>query len=194
MGYGSRFEDALTYAARLHRDQTRKASGIPYVTHLLAVAALVGEAGGGEDEVVAALLHDAIEDHPDEASFEEIGRRFGDAVAVIVRGCSDAEVIPKPPWRERKERHLALLAQAPASTLLVVAADKLHNCQTIIADLRELGSALWPRFRGGKAGTLWYYRTAADLLRARAVPPRLSSELSRQVALMESLASHEEEP
>ena len=185
MAYGVRFEEALLFAAQLHRDQTRKASGIPYITHLLAVAALVGEAGGGEDEVIAALLHDALEDRPDAIDFAELSRRFGQTVAETVRGCSDTEVQPKPPWRERKEQHLAHLAAATPATLLVVCADKLHNVQTINADLRELGDALWERFRGGKEGTLWYYRAAAELLRARGVPSRLTSELQRQVALLD---------
>lgn len=99
---------------------------------------------------------------------------------------------PKPPWRERKEQHLAHLAVATPATLLVVCADKLHNVRTIIADLRELGEALWGRFRGGKQGTLWYYRASVDLLRARGGPSRLVAELQRQVALLEKLA--EEDP
>jgi GTP pyrophosphokinase len=193
MAYGPRFEEALLFAAQLHRDQTRKASGIPYITHLLAVAALVGEAGGSEDEVIAALLHDALEDRPDATSFDELSRRFGPAVAETVRGCSDTEVQPKPPWRERKERHLAHLDGATSATLKVVCADKLHNVQTINADLRELGDALWGRFRGGKEGTLWYYRAATDLLRARGAPSRLVAELQRQVSLLEELAEIEEE-
>src|SRR3712207_2491416 len=103
MTYGERFEEALKYAARLHRTQKRKGTNIPYVTHLLAVAAIVGENGGTEDEVIAALLHDAVEDQGGAATREEIRRRFGDAVASIVEGTSDTDAVPKPPWPERKQ-------------------------------------------------------------------------------------------
>ena len=101
--YGERFEKALVYAARLHKDQRRKGSGIPYVTHLLAVAAIVGENGGTEDEVIAALLHDAPEDHGGRERLEDIRERFGDRVAEIVAGCTDTYEEPKPAWRQRKE-------------------------------------------------------------------------------------------
>jgi len=103
--YGERFEEALRYAARLHRAQMRKGTNIPYVTHLLAVAATVGENGGTEDEVIAALLHDAVEDQGGADTREEIRRRFGDSVATIVDGTSDTDVIPKPPWPERKRNY-----------------------------------------------------------------------------------------
>ena len=117
--YGPRFDDALPYAARLHRDQVRKGSGIPYITHLLAVAAIVGEHGGGEDEVIAALLHDAVEDQGGQPRLEEIRARYGDAVAAIVWGCTDADTIPKPPWRARKEAYVAHLADASPGVRLV---------------------------------------------------------------------------
>ena len=94
MTYGEKFEEALTYAARLHRTQMRKGTNVPYVTHLLAVAAIVGENGGTEDEVISALLHDAVEDQGGAATREEIRERFGDTVATIVDGASDTDVIP----------------------------------------------------------------------------------------------------
>jgi (p)ppGpp synthase/HD superfamily hydrolase len=130
--YTERFDGALLYAARLHRDQTRKGTGVPYVTHLLTVAAIVGEYNGTEDEVIAALLHDAPEDAGGEAQLAEIRTRFGGPVADIVAGCTDAHEGPKPPWRARKEAYLDHLAEAPAPVRLVSAADKLHNARSVL--------------------------------------------------------------
>jgi (p)ppGpp synthase/HD superfamily hydrolase len=189
MPYTERFENALLYAARLHRDQTRKGTGTPYVTHLLAVAAIVGENGGTEDEVISALLHDAPEDAGGEARLEEIRARFGDAVADIVAGCTDTYEDPKPPWRARKEAYLDHLAEAQAPVRLVSAADKLHNARSVLADYRTAGEDLWDRFNGGREGTLWYYRAVADAL-AGAGP--VADELGRVVAQMERLAGGRE--
>ena len=185
--YGPRFEDALVYAAQAHRAQIRKGSGVPYVTHLLAVAAIVGERGGGEDEVIAALLHDAVEDQGGQARLDDIRARFGDAVAEIVWGCTDADTFPKPPWRARKEVYVAHLAGATPSIRLVSSADKLHNARSILADLRTGGPALWDRFTGGRDGTLWYYRTLADTF-LRLSPGPLADELARTVAEIERVA------
>jgi (p)ppGpp synthase/HD superfamily hydrolase len=164
MPYGEKFERALPYAAWLHRDQVRKGTNTPYITHLLAVASIVGENGGTEDEVVAALLHDAPEDQGGEARLGEIRARFGDGVAEIVDGCTDTYETPKPPWRERKERYLAHLADASGSVRLVSSADKLHNARTVLSDYRLLGEDLWTRFNGEKEGTLWYYRAVVGTL------------------------------
>jgi (p)ppGpp synthase/HD superfamily hydrolase len=185
--YGEKFERALVYAARLHRDQYRKGTRIPYVTHLLAVASIVGENGGTEDEVVAALLHDAPEDQGGEAILEEIRARFGDEVAQIVDGCTDTYEDPKPPWRERKDRYLAHLAGASGSVRLVSSADKLHNARAVLSDYRLLGEDLWSRFNGGKEGTLWYYRAIVDVLRIKNDSPTVE-ELDRVVSEMESVA------
>lgn len=191
MAYGEKFVDALGYAARLHQEQVRKGSGRPYVTHLLGVASLVGDAGGSEDEVIAALLHDALEDQPDKTSHQILRDRFGPAVADIVRACSDSEGSgPKADWRQRKERYLAHLAQSPPSALLVSCADKLHNVRTIIADLRELGDEAWTRFKGGKDGTLWYYSALVDAFARLPVPARVRDELAGAVAEMLRLAGH----
>ena len=187
MAYGEKFEDALTYAARLHRDQTRKGTSTPYVTHLLAVAAIVGENGGTEDEVIAALLHDAPEDRGGKERLEEIRTRFGGAVAEIVDGCTDTYEDPKPAWRPRKEAYVAHVATAPASVRLVSAADKLHNARSILADLRALGDELWSRFTGGKEGTLWYYRALTEAY-ARAGQNPIVEELDRVVREIEALA------
>jgi (p)ppGpp synthase/HD superfamily hydrolase len=185
--YGKKFEVALEYAARVHRDQTRKGTGIPYVTHLLAVASIVGENGGTEDEVVAALLHDAPEDQGGEARLADIRKRFGEEVAGIVAGNTDTYEDPKPPWRERKEAYVARIAREPDPVRLVSAADKLHNARSVLADLRAVGDALWARFNGGKEGTLWYHRalvTAFVVAGSNAVV----DELDRVVGEIERLA------
>ncbi len=154
MPYGEKFEEALVYAARLHKDQKRKGTDTPYITHLLAVAAIVGENDGMEDEVVAALLHDAPEDQGGEERLEDIRAHFGDSVAEIVDGCVDTYEEPKPAWRPRKEAYVERMETAPASVQLVSAADNLHNARSILADLRDVGEDLWDRFTGGKEGTL----------------------------------------
>jgi GTP pyrophosphokinase len=186
--YGEKFERALVCASWLHKDQYRKGTPTPYVTHLLAVAAIVGENGGTEDEVVAALLHDAPEDQGGEATLEDIRARFGVEVAKIVDGCTDTYRDPKPPWRERKERYLAHLASASDSVRLVSSADKLHNARAVLSDYRLLGEDLWERFNGGKEGTLWYYRSFVDSLRKGDDGP-IVEELDRVVTELESLAS-----
>jgi (p)ppGpp synthase/HD superfamily hydrolase len=187
VSYGEKLEEALGYAARVHRDQVRKGSSVPYVTHLLAVAAIVGENGGTEEEVIAALLHDAPEDQGGEVRLAEIRERFGDEVADIVAGNTDTFEDPKPPWRERKEAYVAHVAHAPRSVRLVSAADKLHNARSVLADLRSLGEELWPRFNGGKEGTLWYYRALVEAFET-AGPNPIVEELDRVVGEMERLA------
>src|SRR5215210_4381152 len=185
MPYTEKFEKALVRASRLHRDQVRKGTDVPYITHLLAVASIVGENGGTEDEVVAALLHDAPEDQGGEVRLEEIRAHFGDEVAEIVDGCTDTYEDPKPPWRERKERYLAHLASATDSVRLVSSADKLHNARTVLADYRLVGEDLWTRFNGKKEGTLWYYRAVAE-----ALPGEISivGELDRVVSEIEDIS------
>lgn len=187
MSYGEKLQRALEYASRLHRDQYRKGTRVPYITHLLAVAAIVGENGGTENEVVAALLHDAPEDQGGLATLEDIRARFGDEVAEIVEGCTDTYDDPKPPWRERKEAYLAHLAGASDSVRLVSSADKLHNARTVLSDYRVLGEDLWERFNGGREGTLWYYRAIVDGLRKVDSAP-LIEDLDRVVTELERLA------
>ena len=187
MPYGRKFEEALEYAARVHRDQTRKGTRIPYVTHLLAVAAIVGENGGTENEVVAALLHDGPEDQGGEARLEDIRKRFGDEVVGIVAGNTDTYEDPKPPWRERKEAYVARIAREPDPVRLVSAADKLHNARSVLADLRTMGDALWARFNGGKEGTLWYHRALVKAF-ATAGTNAVVEELDRVVGEHERLA------
>ena len=184
----SRFEEALLFATHLHADQKRKGTAIPYIAHLLAVTSLVIENGGNEDEAIAALLHDSIEDQGGATTREEIRRRFGDTVVAIVDGCTDAEVMPKPPWRARKEAYIAHLRDAPAPVRLVSAADKLHNARAVLADYRVLGDSLWQRFNGGKEGTLWYYRSVVRALQGGGTSP-LIEELDRVVSEIEHLAA-----
>jgi GTP pyrophosphokinase len=183
-----RFEDALIYAAQLHADQVRKVDDVPYVAHLLAVAAIVLEYGGDEDEAIAALLHDAVEDQGGAATAAEIRRRFGPAVATIVAGCTDTDAVPKPPWQPRKEAFLRRLSTASKSVQLVTGADKLHNVGSLIRAYRKHGETLWARFTGGRNGTLWYYRAVVDTLRNSESHP-LFDELDRAVSELEQLAT-----
>ena len=187
----SRFTEALTYATKLHSNQVRKGSGVPYIAHLLGVTSIALEYGANEDEAIAALLHDAIEDQGGEATRAEIRRRFGDTVTEIVDGCTDAETIPKPPWRERKEAYIAHIFNASSSELLVSCADKLHNARSILNDYRVLGEAVWERFKGGKEGTLWYYRSLVEAFRQTGSTP-LVEELERVVLELEQLVSRDD--
>lgn len=183
-----RFEEALLYATRLHAGQTRKGSGVPYISHLMAVAALTLEFGGGEDEAIAALLHDAVEDQGGPETRAEILRLFGPRITAIVDGCTDTDEHPKPPWRARKEAYIEHLRTAPRSVRLVSACDKLHNARSLARDYRSEGESLWDRFSGGREGTLWYYRAVMDALSCNGSSP-LIEELERAVSELEALAS-----
>lgn len=183
-----RFTQALRLACELHRTQPRKGTQIPYVAHLLAVSSIALEHGASEDEAIAAVLHDAVEDQGGAATARTIEQEFGQAVAEIVQACSDTDVVPKPPWRERKERYIAHVREASPSTRLVSASDKLHNARSILADYRAIGEPLWGRFTGGKEGTLWYYRALVDAF-ARHGRTRLVDELDRVVSEIEALAA-----
>jgi (p)ppGpp synthase/HD superfamily hydrolase len=183
-----RFERALVLAARLHRDQRRKGSGVPYVSHLLAVCELTLEYGGDEDEAIAALLHDAIEDQGGAAARAEILKKFGARVTEIVDGCTDTDQSPKPAWRARKEEYIRHVRDASASVRLVSACDKLHNARSLVMDYRVYGEDLWNRFTGRREGTLWYYRAMVNALRAAETTP-VVEELDRVVTELETLAS-----
>ncbi len=189
MAYSPRFEDALLLAHRLHANQTRKGTTIPYIGHLLAVTAIVIENDGSEDEVIAALLHDAVEDQGGAKTREEIRRRFGENVAVIVDGLTDTDQTPKPPWRARKEAYIAHLNEASDSVLLVSLADKIHNASAIVRDLRHEGESVWSRFTGGRDGTLWYYRALINAFRVQGQFSALVYELDRVVKEMEYLVN-----
>lgn len=173
----TRFEEALVFATRLHATQQRKGTEIPYVSHLLAVASLVIEAGGNEDEAIAALLHDGPEDQGGLRTLKEIRDRFGVPVGKIVAACSDTFDAKKPAWRARKETYLAHLREAAPSVLLVSCADKLHNARAILADYRRHGEALWSRFNAGRDDILWYYGELARFF-VNQGPDRLAGELA----------------
>jgi len=159
--------EALQFAIAKHGDQPRKGTTVPYVTHLLAVASLVGESGGSESEMVAALLHDAVEDGGGAPVLEEIRKVFGHEVATIVDGCTDDDSgAEKAPWLDRKRIYLQHLATAPLSVLRVACADKLHNASAIARDFRDQGPSVFQRFRGDREGTLWYYRSIARIFGA----------------------------
>jgi (p)ppGpp synthase/HD superfamily hydrolase len=183
---GPRFLRAFEFAAEKHAGQTRKASTIPYIAHLMGVASLALEFGGDEDLAIAALLHDVVEDCGGAPMLKEVRRRFGKRVAKVVDGCTDADTLPKPPWQERKERYIRHLKDADAETRLVSAADKLNNVRSILADYREVGEAIWERFNGGRAGTLWYYRALLDEFR-RGKPNRLIREFDLAVKELEEM-------
>jgi (p)ppGpp synthase/HD superfamily hydrolase len=157
MEYSPRIVDAFAFAYELHRTQVRKGSEAPYITHLMAVAAIVGRHGGDEEQFIAALLHDAVEDQGGRETLECIRARFGDTVAQYVAGCSDSDMDPKPPWQQRKERFIENARRAPPKLRLIIAADKLHNARVTVSDLCEQGNAVWKRFKAGRDDLLWYY-------------------------------------
>jgi (p)ppGpp synthase/HD superfamily hydrolase len=139
-------------------------------------------------QAIAALLHDVIEDIEDKAKAKAMVGLFGPEVLRIVEGCSDSDTHPKPPWRERKERYIAHLAEADAAVLLVSAADKLHNARAIIGDFRMVGAKVWGRFNAPREDVLWYYRSLVSAFRANpAHHPALVAELDRAVSEMERL-------
>lgn len=181
-----RFDQAFLLASELHRTQMRKSTEIPYISHLMTVSALVLENGGTEEEAIAALLHDAVEDQGGQATLVRIRQQLGDGVADLVMALSDTDVTPKPPWRERKEQYLQHLEVAPISVLRVSAADKRHNARTIVKDYLLMGEDLWNRFSAPAADQIWYYRSLADVFRRR-LGGSLASELSRAVADLEWL-------
>jgi (p)ppGpp synthase/HD superfamily hydrolase len=188
-----KFTEALVYAAQLHATQIRKGSGVPYIAHLLGVASIALEYGANESEAIAALLHDAIEDQGGAKTRDEIQQRFGETVAAIVEGCTDTDLTPKPPWRDRKEAYLAHISHTVASVRLVSAADKLYNCQSILKDYRQIGDEIWQRFTGKKEGTLWYYRSLVNAFRQVETTP-LIEELDRVVSELEQLVNVNSQP
>lgn len=188
----ARFKDALVFAFDLHAGQKRKSTPVPYLSHLMSVSALVMESGGDEDQAIAALLHDSIEDQgPDypggsDGLRRELEKRFGPRVLAIVNGCTDSDTKKKPEWRPRKEAYVRHLADAPDDVLRVSVADKLHNARCILADLRTAGRSVWDRFSGRREGSLWYYRAITDLMTKRGAGP-LAAELDRTVSELERL-------
>lgn len=190
-----RFTQAVDYAREAHASQTRKGTSIPYLAHLLGVASLVLDHGGDEDQAIAALLHDTVEDQG--AHHEALIRhQFGDRVADIVMACTDGTQEDKAhattaeakrdDWLRRKQHYLAHLAEASDDALLVSGCDKLHNARAIVTDLLDpsVGSAVFDRFTGKRDGTLWYYRELARVFAERKAPG--AATLARAVAMMEA--------
>lgn len=183
---GDRFVDALGYATRAHDGQLRGSDGQPYVAHLLRVAGLVIQDGGSEDEAIAALLHDAVEDQGGRERLDDIRRRYGQAVAGIVDECTDSCGEPKPPWRRRKEDYVRSLDDASAGGLVVSLADKLDNVRSMIRGYRIRGAEQWGRTGKTPEGVRWYYGTLASRL-GELRPGPLADEFARTVAELERL-------
>ena len=180
-----RLHEALELAIRLHGKDSRKASPVPALAHLFGVCALVQLDGGDEDEAIAALLHDSLEDKPGEISAGEIERRFGARVAALVQAATDTppgfQGGRKPPWRERKEGYLARVRAADPRDLRVLVADKVDNLRSILADFARLGEPFWSRFNAGKQEQVWYYRSALAAYREAGFRGPLVDELERLV-------------
>jgi (p)ppGpp synthase/HD superfamily hydrolase len=194
----TRFDDALAYATHLHRQDVRKGADVPYVAHLLSVCALVLEDGGTEDEAVAALLHDALEDHPTTTDRREIASRYGERVLELVEGCTDtpADYLggQKPPWRARKEAYVEHVRGADPGAVRVSLADKLHNARAILSDYRRIGDEVWSRFRVGRSvpaeireEVLWYYRAMESAFREAGATGYLIEELERTLREIDRL-------
>jgi (p)ppGpp synthase/HD superfamily hydrolase len=190
---GPRFDQALQYAVDAHGDQTRKGTGVPYVSHLLGVASLVLEEAGDEDEAIAALLHDVVEDQGGKPRLDDVRQRFGERVANLVEACSDSleeEEGLKPPWKTRKERYIERVrTEHDGSALLVSVADKLYNSRAIVRDLRFATDQqeVWDRFGRERDCVLWYYRSLVDAFRSRMEADRLLEEFDAIVTELEEL-------
>ena len=188
----ARFAEALKYAAEVHEGQVRKGTNVPYVSHVLAVCSLVLEDGGGEDEAIGALLHDAVEDGGGQPRLDDIRRRFGDRVARIVWGCSDTDQVPKPPWKDRKLRYIEHVRQATPEVRRVSCAGKLHNAWSTLRDYRSQGERLWGRFNASGDDTIWYYRQLIEAFR-QPDQTALVDELERVVGELEAERSKRDE-
>jgi GTP pyrophosphokinase len=194
----SRFTDAVDYARHLHIER-RKGTGIPYMAHLLGVAALVmAEAGHAaisvtEDMVIAALLHDTVEDHGGLVRLEDVRQNFGSDVARMVEGLTDsfaADSDKKEPWQHRKESYIERLRDEPADVQLISAADKLYNAKAILDDYREIGPRIWERFHRGRNDQLWYFNALIEVFKA-AGGGRTVTELERVVAELTEISAGE---
>jgi (p)ppGpp synthase/HD superfamily hydrolase len=183
-----RYSQALALAAKAHEGQARKGTAIPYIVHPVGVAGLVAQYGGDEDQQIAALLHDVLEDGG--PGFTAQVALFGERVLHMVMGCTDAMPTAdgtKAPWEERKRTYLTHLMEANNDTLLVSGCDKLYNARAILEDLRTTGPAVFERFSAGQAGTLWYYGQLAHVFERRGVA--IAAALRHTVSAMERLAT-----
>jgi (p)ppGpp synthase/HD superfamily hydrolase len=180
---------AFEYANQWHRDQARKSTTLPYILHPMGVASLVLEAGGDEEQAIAALLHDVPEDCGGEVRLTEILEMFGPRVEAMVRGCSDslvAEKEDKAPWRERKQAHIDHVATADMDTLIVTAADKAHNGRAIATDLQTIGDKVWDRFNASRDDIIWYYSTFYSALEERGMTKALLNPLLTAIEIMKA--------
>ena len=186
---GTRYFQALEYAQTWHSNQVRKSTTLPYILHPIGVSSLVLESGGDEDQAIAALLHDVPEDCGGEPRLVEILEKFGARVENIVRECSDTLVenrADKAPWRQRKEGHIAHIASADMDTLIVTAADKVHNGRAIATDLQSIGNAVWNRFNASREDVIWYYENFYQEMAKRKVTPSLLNPLKSAIEIMKS--------
>jgi (p)ppGpp synthase/HD superfamily hydrolase len=190
----TRFDHALLFSAQVHRNQDRKKSGIPYLSHLLGVASLVLDYGGDEEMAIAALLHDAVEDHGGRPMLKVIEQIFGPRVAKVVDGCTDSyaeDPKKKEPWERRKFRYLRRIRDEDVETRLVSAADKLYNVRAVLRDMRYDGDSVFARFSVPKVKVIWYYRSLVKAYRAAGVTHRLKplfDDLDRAVTELEHLS------
>jgi (p)ppGpp synthase/HD superfamily hydrolase len=173
MAYG-KLREAIDWAFELHKDQRRKVRDAPFIAHLLGVTSIVLELGGDEEQAIAAMLHDSVEDQG--VTVDQIRERFGGRVAHIVDACTDSYEKPKKPWYERKLKHLAEMHDRRTShdMLLVMAADKVHNVRSLVQDYAIEGPNLWERFRGGTEGSIWYFYAMAEVFREHG--PKIASK------------------
>ena len=180
INFNSKFNDALSYTFNLHSKQNRKGTLIPYISHLMTVSSLVMEHGGDQDQAIAGLLHDAVEDQGGQKTLNEIRIIFGDNVANIVSDCTDTWEEPKPPWKSRKLEYLKSLSLKQNTSLLVSLADKTHNAESILFDKLEIGDEIWDRFTPPFEETKWYYRSLSDIFLNK-IPGKLSERLKRAI-------------
>lgn len=171
-----RYFEAVAYAARLHAGQVQTGTTVPYISHLLGVSALVIEALGDEDQAIAALLHDVVEDCGGAPRLVEIEQMFGPRVSLIVRACSDsvvADPAEKPPWRGRKEDYIRHLQDVSSDVILVSCADKLHNARSIWTDVQRDGVEYMEQFNGPRSDIAWYYTSLLAAFEDRGAPADL---------------------
>ncbi len=189
---------AVDYARHLHIER-RKGTGIPAMAHLFGVASLVmGEAGLAdfpvtEDMVIAALLHDAVEDHGGALRLDDIRQNFGPEVARMVEGLSDsfaADENAKDPWEERKQDYIDRLRGEPADVRLISAADKLYNARSIVEDYRVIGPEVWRRFKRGRDLQIWYFETILEVFKS-AGRSRIVDEFERVVIELKRITAND---
>lgn len=182
---------ALAVAARCHSGRTRKDDATPYIAHPVAVAMIVSDFTADEDVAVAVLLHDVLEDvPPSEYSADDMAADFGQRVTALVRAVSEEKTAGEktPPWRVRKEGYLARLAEETHESLLISAADKIHNLRSMASAHERLGGAMWGIFNAGPEEKLWFYRAIADTVAERLGDCAASRELRRAVDDVAALA------